>query len=112
MKAHTIIYLKAFGYSVADFVPCELCGKRCVDVHHIHARGMGGSSNEEEYNKIENLMGLCREEHIEYGDKSQHMAMLIQKHLEFMEMNGLKIDYGYHDRNNASGDESFPEEQL
>ena len=32
--------------------------------------------------KIENLMALCREHHIEYGDKKQYMEFLIQKHKE------------------------------
>ncbi len=96
---HTYVYMKAFDYTIADFVPCELCGLRCVDVHHIFARGMGGSDLEEElYNKIENLMGLCREEHTEYGDKKQFYDFLIQKHFEFLSNNGIKYDKNFFEK--------------
>lgn len=53
------------GYDTSDFIPCEVCGKKAVDIHHIEARGMGGSDKKD---VIENLMALCRECHIKYGD--------------------------------------------
>ena len=43
MKQHTKIYLDYFSYTTADFIPCEICGNRAVDIHHIEARGIGGS---------------------------------------------------------------------
>jgi 5-methylcytosine-specific restriction endonuclease McrA len=49
-----------------------MCGNTAVDIHHIEARGMGGGNKD----TIENLMGLCRNCHIEYGDKKQHKEML------------------------------------
>jgi hypothetical protein len=61
---------------------CELCGGRMVDIHHIDCRGMGGSKDKD---KIENLMGLCREHHLQYGDKKQYIEFLKEKHYEFME---------------------------
>ena len=73
LKAHTRIYLKHFGYDVSDFIPCEVCGCRAVDIHHIEPRGMGGSKKAD---TIDNLMALCRECHIEYGDKKQHKFRL------------------------------------
>ena len=79
MKNHTKVYLNHFGYTGEDFIPCETCGARAVDIHHIEARGMGGTKIGD---KIENLMALCREHHIEYGDKKQYMEFLIQKHKE------------------------------
>lgn len=92
-KQHTLVYMQAFGYTIADFIPCEITGKRCVDVHHIYARGMGGSDLEEElYNRIENLMGLAREPHDQYGDKEQWYEMLIQKHFEFLDACGVPYD--------------------
>jgi hypothetical protein len=46
-----------FDYTEQDFVPCEYCGRRAADVHHLEPKGMGGSKNKD---YIENLMGLCR----------------------------------------------------
>jgi 5-methylcytosine-specific restriction endonuclease McrA len=67
------------GYKKTDFIPCEVCGSQAVDIHHINARGMGGSKTAD---VIENLMGLCRKCHIEYGDKKQHKEFLMSKHIE------------------------------
>ena len=60
MKKHTKVYLQGMGYDVTDFVPCEVCGAKAVDIHHIEPRGMGGSK---EKDTIENLMALCRNCH-------------------------------------------------
>lgn len=60
MKKHTKIYMDYFGYTIADFIPCEKCHKKAVDIHHIEPRGMGGSKSKD---YIENLIALCRECH-------------------------------------------------
>lgn len=86
---HTAIYLAAFGYGDTDFIPSEMSGQRCQDVHHIEAKGMGSSKS---LDRIENLMGLTREEHTEYGDKEQYMSMLYSKHMAFLEANGVRFD--------------------
>ena len=78
MQKHTQIYLQGMGYKKTDFIPCEVCGSQAVDVHHIEARGMGGTKKAD---TIENLMGLCRNCHIEYGDKKQHKEYLKEIHL-------------------------------
>ena len=70
-----------FGYDISDFMPCEVCGARGVDLHHIEARGMGGSNNKDH---PANLMLLCREDHIKYGDKSQYMDFLQLTHRRFL----------------------------
>ena len=77
MKNHTKVYLNHFGYTGEDFIPCEVCGSRAVDLHHIHRRGMGGSKSAD---TIDNIMALCREHHLEYGDKKQHMEFLKEIH--------------------------------
>ena len=77
MQKHTQIYLQGMGYKKTDFVPCEVCGCQAVDIHHINARGMGGSKTAD---VIENLMGLCRNCHIEYGDKKQYKDFLKDIH--------------------------------
>jgi hypothetical protein len=77
MQKHTQIYLQGMGYKKTDFIPCEVCGSQAVDIHHIEARGMGGSKIKD---TIENLMGLCRNCHIEYGDKKQYKEFLKDIH--------------------------------
>lgn len=79
MKKHTMTYLNHFGYDISDFIPCEVCGKTAIDIHHIEARGIGGSKQAD---NIENLMALCREDHIKYGDKKQYKEFLKEKHAE------------------------------
>ena len=85
MKKHTKIYMEYFSYHLSDWMPCEICGCEAVDLHHIEARGMGGSN---ERDVLENLMALCRGHHIFYGDKKQYKQMLIDVHTKFMEKNG------------------------
>ena len=66
-----------FGYSIADFVPCEICEGKAVDIHHIEARGMGGTKKPD---VIENLMALCRHCHVTYGDVPNCMDKLREIH--------------------------------
>lgn len=77
MKKHTKIYLSYFGYDQSDFIGCEVCGKQANDIHHINCRGMGGTK---EVENIDNLMALCRECHIKYGDKKQYKEFLQNIH--------------------------------
>lgn len=51
------VYLKHFGYGEQDFIPCEVCGSACSDIHHINYRSRGGDNN------ITNLMAICRYHH-------------------------------------------------
>ena len=77
MKKYTRTYLTYFGYDETDFIPCEVCNKQAVDIHHIEAKGMGGSKTKD---NIENIMALCRDCHIKYGDKKQYKDFLKQIH--------------------------------
>jgi 5-methylcytosine-specific restriction endonuclease McrA len=77
LKNHTKIYFEYFGYDVTSFVPCEICEKKAIDINHIKPRGMGGSKK---MDNIENLMAVCRECHIEYADKKQHIEFLTEIH--------------------------------
>lgn len=79
MKKHVKVYLDYFGYGAEDFIGCEVCSSRAVDIHHIEARGMGGSKKAD---TIENVMALCRNCHVEYGDKKQYMDNLKAVHLK------------------------------
>ncbi|QDP57725.1 MAG: hypothetical protein Unbinned6486contig1001_40 [Prokaryotic dsDNA virus sp.] len=76
MRKHTKIYIKYFDYIADDFIPCEICNSKAVDIHHIKSRGMGGSNKD----KIENLMAVCRKCHINYGDKKKHLDWLQKVH--------------------------------
>jgi len=78
MKKHTKLYLKHFGYTIADFVPCEICNEKATDVHHIECKGMGGSTTKD---FIENLQALCRPCHEKFGDKKQYKEFLKEIHL-------------------------------
>jgi len=77
MKKHTKNYLNHFGYTTADFIPCEVCKSQAIDIHHIEARGMGGSKSKD---TIENLMALCRNCHEKFGDKKQYKDYLKSIH--------------------------------
>lgn len=81
MKPHVKIYLAYFPEP-----KCEVCGKYAtitsdgihgLDVHHIERRGMGGSKIAD---RIQNLMGLCREHHVLYGDKKEWKEWLQKVH--------------------------------
>ena len=77
MKKHTKIYLE-----FNDEPICELCGKVAVDIHHIESRGMGGSNKKD---VLENLMALCRNCHLCYGDIKRLVKVLQKIHLKFLE---------------------------
>ena len=65
------------GYDVTSWIPCEVCQSKAVDIHHIEARGMGGSKHAD---KIDNLMALCRACHVEFGDKTHYKELLKATH--------------------------------
>lgn len=85
MKNHIKVYLTEMGYEVADFISCEVCSKKAVDIHHIQPRGMGGSKK---LDTIDNLMALCRECHHEadFGTKLSKESL---KAVHLMRMAGL-----------------------
>lgn len=76
MKPHTKIYLDYFGHTTADFIPCEVCEAKAVDIHHIDSRGMGGTKKD----IITNLMALCRECHTLFGDVKSVKSQLVKIH--------------------------------
>ena len=78
MQNHTKVYMNFFGYGEQDFIPCEMCGSRAVDIHHIEKR------NKTKNDYIENLIALCRDCYINAeSDKSFNSYCRIQ-HLELV----------------------------
>jgi 5-methylcytosine-specific restriction endonuclease McrA len=76
MKPYVKTYLKVMGFTTDCKIPCEICSKTAVDIHHIEAR----SKHKELINDISNLMALCRDCHIKYGDKKQYKEYLKNIH--------------------------------
>jgi hypothetical protein len=79
VKKHTKIYLAHFGFSGQEFIPCEVCGAKAVDINHIDARGMGGDPQGKK-DHINNLMAMCRPCHVEYGDRTEYKDTLKRIH--------------------------------
>lgn len=74
-KPYKKVYLEYFGYGEQDYIPCENCGNRAVDVHHLKFRSQGGEDIPE------NLMGLCRDCHNRAHGSKPFNQELIKKHL-------------------------------
>ena len=53
-------YLKAMGFTTADFIPCEVCHSKAVDCHHVIPRSKFGKKRKAEQDHISNLIALCR----------------------------------------------------
>jgi 5-methylcytosine-specific restriction endonuclease McrA len=79
MKRHTKIYMRHFGYDISDFIPCEICGAKAQDIHHISARGMGGDPQGGR-DSVSNLMAVCRLCHQKFGDRKHYMDFLQEHH--------------------------------
>ena len=78
MQKHTKVYFDFFGYDESDYIPCEMCGSKAVDIHHLERRTRNKVTND----YIENLVGLCRDCHNSCeNEKSFNMYTRI-KHLE------------------------------
>jgi len=84
MKPYTKTYFDFFGFTIADFIPCEICGERAIDIHHIWAR----SIRKDLVNAINNIMALCRLCHTEFGDKKEQREYLQSVHNNYMDANG------------------------
>jgi len=82
MQSYTKIYLETLGFGMHQdvFVPCEICGRRAVDIHHILNR----SHRKDLLNDINNIMALCRECHQKHGDKKQYVEYLTEVHRNYL----------------------------
>ena len=78
MKNHTKVYMNFFNYVEQDFIPCEMCNSKAVDVHHLERR------NKTKNDYIENLVGLCRDCHNSAENDSSFNMFCRIKHLELV----------------------------
>lgn len=83
MQKHVKIYMTHFDYKGEEYIPCEICKGKSVDIHHVNGRGVGK-------NVISNLMALCRTCHNEIHNTSKYTRQEIQNiHNEFLSTNKL-----------------------
>lgn len=86
MKAYTKTYMDYFGYGIEDFIPCEICGERAVDIMHIIPQSKFGKKRKLDRDDIKNLMAGCRGCHIDYDHhKKWTSEEITQIHLNFMQ---------------------------
>lgn len=74
MQKHIVVYFNYFGYTEADFIPCEKCGKKANDIHHIVYRSHVGKD------EISNLIALCRDCHNDAHNCKISKEKLIELH--------------------------------
>lgn len=74
MKKHVKIYHDYFDYYYGEFIGCECCGGKAVDIHHLVFRSQLGED------KIENLIALCRDCHNHAHDKRDFNEYLKEVH--------------------------------
>jgi|TARA_R100000664_G_C2749488_1_gene136871 hypothetical protein len=78
MQKHTKVYMQFFDYGEQDFIPCEMCGSKATDIHHIERRTRNKVTND----FVENLVGLCRDCHIKAESDTMFNMFCRIQHLE------------------------------
>ena len=87
MKSYTKVYMKYFGYDVSDFIPCESCGAKAVDIHHLEPKSIAKAK----VNLIDNLCAVCRPCHDLAGKNRGFNESLKLKHRK--NIYGVKTDH-------------------
>jgi 5-methylcytosine-specific restriction endonuclease McrA len=85
MQPHTIVYLEYFGYSTADFIACECCAAKAIDLHHIIPRSKFGKKTKHLQDKIDNIIALCRKCH-----EDAHAEKLSKEYLQEIHNKNLR----------------------
>tara|TARA_R100001086_G_scaffold199785_1_gene115963 strand:- start:994 stop:1266 length:273 start_codon:yes stop_codon:yes gene_type:complete len=83
MKKYIKNYLLFFDYDECDFIKCEMCNARAVDIHHLVARGIGGTKCDN-INEVPNLIALCRSCHIKAENNKEFNKQCKITHLKNM----------------------------
>lgn len=90
MKNHTKIYLKYFKYGIEDYIACEVCDNKAVDIAHIVAQSKFGSKRKDEQDLITNIAALCRTCHYDYDFKNKWTTEeMTEIHLNFLNKNKI-----------------------
>ncbi len=63
MQKHVKNYLDLVGKDVTDFIGCEYCSAKAVDIHHVIPRSKFGKKRKDEQDHPNNLIALCRKHH-------------------------------------------------
>ncbi len=51
--------MRYFGFDESSFIPCECCGAKAVEIHHLEAKSIAKAKE----NLIDNLCAVCRSCH-------------------------------------------------
>lgn len=78
MQKHIKVYFDFFDYCQDEFIPCENCSSKAVDIHHLIFRSHQGND------EIKNLMALCRNCHIKAHSNKEFNEQLKEKHYEYI----------------------------
>ena len=68
MQRHIKNYLEHNKFDPFEFIPCEVCGAKAVDIHHIKPRSKFGKNKKLEQDHHSNLIALCRNCHCRAHD--------------------------------------------
>lgn len=91
MEKHVKNYLDGLGYDVSDFIPCEVCGAKSVDIHHVDRRSSFGSRNAEQKDALGNLVGLCRQCHNDAHGPNAREIKIKLKEIVLNRLNRTKV---------------------
>jgi cytochrome c553 len=79
LAPHVANYFQAFGYDKSSFIPCEWCGAKSVEIHHVEPRSKFGSKNKAEQDAASNCIALCRSCHNDaHGPESKMIKVMFK----------------------------------
>lgn len=71
--------MRAMGFNIGDFMPCEACGLQGQDCHHVEPRSSFGSKRKAEQDHHSNLIMLCRACHNDaHGANSREVKNVLK----------------------------------
>jgi 5-methylcytosine-specific restriction endonuclease McrA len=73
------------GLTPADFIPCEVCNSKAVDIHHVIPRSKFGTKRKGEQDHISNLIALCRTCHNLAHDNvisKEELQLIVNKRID------------------------------
>ena len=80
MQRHARNYYNHFELAEQVHVNCEICGRKAIDLHHIIKR----NKNQSKYDKIENIIALCRSCHEKAHANAITKSVLLYTHRQIL----------------------------